>query len=76
MTYEIHSLRSGLRQRAPASLTPAKRLNFRLSKSAENWFVAARGAVLGDGHTSGCAYQVPIVAHGGVVVCDGWPGRL
>jgi len=36
----------------------------------------ASRAVLGDGHTSGCANQVPIVAHGGLDVCDGWPGRL
>src|SRR5260370_40188701 len=33
-TYEVRSLRSGFRQRAPASLTPAERLNLAAAKSS------------------------------------------
>jgi len=33
-------------------------------------------AVLGDGHTSSLPHLMTIVAHGGLGVCDGWPGCL
>ena len=68
MIYETLRLRSGFRQRAPASLTPARCL--KLSKSAENGFGAASRAVLGNGHTLNCPNQILIIAHGEFAVCD------
>jgi hypothetical protein len=66
MTYEIHSLRSGFRQRAPASLTPAKRLTLGCQRSLKMALGQPRGPSWETGTLLAVSIKFLIIAHGGL----------